>query len=1169
MQLTQIFQKPVDRAIEGVIKADDESSLRLEVEEYVLTNEVAKRLETFLEAYNHYQGANGAWISGFFGSGKSHLLKILAMVIENRQIDGVPVLDLFLPKCEDNAILRGSLQRAAAIPSKSILFNIDQKADVISKTQIDALLAVFVKVFDEMCGYYGKQGYIANFERDLDRRGLYKSFKQTYCQVAGIDWEMGREQALLEGENIAQAYAQITGTMQDSVNGLLDKYRSDYKVSIEDFAVQINDYIERQGPNFRLNFFVDEVGQYIANNIKLMTNLQTIAESLATKCKGRAWIVVTSQQEMREVIGEMNAQQANDFSKIMARFNTRMVLTSQNVAEVIQKRLLLKNDGGVNLLANLYQQQVNNFGTLFDFSDGSRVFRNFRDQQHFINSYPFIPYQFELFQAAIQALSLHNAFEGKHSSVGERSMLAVFQEVAKRIANHQVGQLATFDLMYEGISTALLAKVQQATLTAERNIHNPFAVRVLKALFLVKYVKEFKASIHNISVLMIDRFGQDMPELRRQVEEALNLLEQQTYIQRNGDLYEFLTNEEKDIEEEIKNTEVDSDAVSGELSKIIFDQILKDKKIRFEDNNQDFAFARKLDDQLLGRDYETTIHVISPFHEHFDSEETLRMHSMGRDELLLILPADNRLVLDLLMYKRTEKYIQQNYSTTQQESVKRILDGKRSHNQERLRGLESRVKDLVGRSRLSVGGTEIEINSTDPQSRMMRGFQELIRRTYPNLKMLRGKAYQESEIETYLRPAAGTLFNTDSTALNEAEQEMLAYIQSNQRSGVRTTLKALTDRFERKPYGWALAAVQCNLALLSAHGKVEMRQDSNLLEDAALVRALRNTQAHQNVVLEPQIEFTAGQLRKLKEFFEDFFDRPAQASEARELGKETGKAIEDRLNGLVDLANNRSLYPFLAELSDPINTLRELNGKPYTFYLTDLLRQENTLLDMKEHIIAPLLAFWNGAQKGLYDEARLFYADQRENFAYLDGSEPNQLRELLALTDIYRGTRMQQARVLIESLRGKVKSQVDQEQTAAANKLQTMLGRLKATEEWSLLKPAQQTHIEAVFDRFQSNLAGHTLIAVIRDNLRRFEEREYPKLLQEMTKMAHPEPITGITGSGDEGTRETIQYIPSNAIHIAFDKPWLADEEDIEKYLKAVREAFKKEIERGKRINLS
>ena len=210
--LKNIFDKPVDRPIEGVIKADDEQSLQLELEEYVLTNEVAKRLESFLDAYNNYEGANGVWVSGFFGSGKSHLLKILALLLENRRIEDINALDLFLDKCGDEEFLRADLKRAAGIPSKSILFNIDQKADVISKRQTDALLAVFVKVFDEMRGYYGKQGHIAQFERDLDSRGLYEQFKTSYETVSGRAWKEGREQALLESENIARAYAEATGS---------------------------------------------------------------------------------------------------------------------------------------------------------------------------------------------------------------------------------------------------------------------------------------------------------------------------------------------------------------------------------------------------------------------------------------------------------------------------------------------------------------------------------------------------------------------------------------------------------------------------------------------------------------------------------------------------------------------------------------------------------------------------------------------------------------------------------------------------------------------------------------------------------------------------------------------------------------------------------------------
>ncbi|MBK6772731.1 MAG: hypothetical protein IPG78_11540 [Ignavibacteria bacterium] len=72
------------------------------------------------------------------------------------------------------------------------------------------------------------------------------------------------------------------------------------------------------------------------------------------------------------------------------------------------------------------------------------------------------------------------------------------------------------------------------------------AVEVLKALFLVKYVKEFNASINNIVALILPKFDENIATFKKKVQEALNLLENQIYIQRNaGDLYEYLTNQEK------------------------------------------------------------------------------------------------------------------------------------------------------------------------------------------------------------------------------------------------------------------------------------------------------------------------------------------------------------------------------------------------------------------------------------------------------------------------------------------------------------------------------------------------------------------------------------------------------------------------------------------------
>ena len=1196
MTLKSIFEKPVDRSIEGVIKADDDASLRLEAEEYVLTNEVEKRLESFLDAYNNYDGANGVWISGFFGSGKSHLLKILALLMENREVEGAKVLDIILPKCGDNEILKGDLKRAVNIPSKSILFNIDQKADVISKTQIDALVAVFVKVFDEFCGYYGKQAYIAQFERELDQDNLLDKFKKAFEAASSKDWEWGRVRAKRVASHIDDAYKSVTG---QEVSGILDKYRSDYSLSIEDFAEQINHYIEKQETDFRLNFFVDEVGQYVADNVKLMTNLQTIAESLATKSRGRAWVIVTAQEDMNTVVGEMNKQQSNDFSKIQARFENRMKLTSADVAEVIQKRLLQKNDAGIHKLSRVYDDQVNNFKTLFDFADGSQLYRNFKDQEQFIHTYPFIPYQFILFQTAIQNLSMHNAFEGKHRSVGERSMLGVFQQVAVQISDHEIGQLATFDLMFEGIRSALKAQIQRSIQLAERHLDNKFAVQVLKALFLVKYIKEFKATKRNLSVLMLDEFNKNMEQLNTELTEALNLLEQQTYIQRNGEVFEFLTDEEKDVEEEIKNTDIETSAVDEHLYKIVFDTIIKLRKIRYDGNGQDYPFSRKMDDKLFGREYELTIHVITPFNEHAENEQVLTMQSAGRDELLVIMPPDERMMRDLLMYERTNKYIRQNISLTQQESIKRILTDKTLQNQERYNDLKQHIEKILGKSKLFINANLVDIGGSDSQARIIKGFHDLIIRTYTNLKMLKDFAYTESYVSKCLKDG-GNLFGGDVSLLSEAEQEMLSFVKGNKTNGIRTTLKGLIERFEKKSYGWYYAAILCILAKLCAAGKVELNADSNILEDDQLEKALLNTHGHANLVIEPLSDFTAGQIRSLKQFYEEFFDNPTSATEAKALGKETTSAIKEKINTLSQLVADKQRYPFLAELDKIIETLNELKGKPYTFFLTDLHKIEDSLLDLKEEVIDPIQRFMSGPLKTIYDDAVNFLKRQEHNFSYIDGDESNQILEILKDCICYKNNKMQEVKSLVETVSDKVDEKLKTTKHDASDKIRNLLNKVTGMDGFQKLSTKHQDELKKPFKSQIEKINDQTLIAVISAELQRFEDEEYHKILSRLSYLCTPKPKPTKPKPSDPGNpkpdktdydtdikdsdfgkgeikedlvkpekKEPVkEMIGIKKIEVNYSKAWIENESEVEDYLSVLKKAILKEINDGKRIQV-
>ena len=111
-------------------------------------------------------------------------------------------------------------------------------------------------------------------------------------------------------------------------------------------------------------FLVDEIGQYIGDNSGMMLNLQTLVEELGSRCKGKVWVIVTSQED----IDAVTHVKGNDFSKIQGRFNTRLSLSSASVDEVIKRRILAKNDAAAELLRMTYHQNASVMRNLFSFA---------------------------------------------------------------------------------------------------------------------------------------------------------------------------------------------------------------------------------------------------------------------------------------------------------------------------------------------------------------------------------------------------------------------------------------------------------------------------------------------------------------------------------------------------------------------------------------------------------------------------------------------------------------------------------------------------------------------------------------------------------------------------------------------------------------------------------
>ena len=160
MMIRDMFAEDINRPINGVIKVDQDAAdvIEQEVREYVITKELKKHFISFFDYYSDAfekpTADIGVWISGFFGSGKSHFLKMLSYILENKSIGGVPTVEKFREKFADDPATFMLIDRATRGKTETILFNIDIESSF--KNDKTAVLRVFAKMFYNHLGFYGE-----------------------------------------------------------------------------------------------------------------------------------------------------------------------------------------------------------------------------------------------------------------------------------------------------------------------------------------------------------------------------------------------------------------------------------------------------------------------------------------------------------------------------------------------------------------------------------------------------------------------------------------------------------------------------------------------------------------------------------------------------------------------------------------------------------------------------------------------------------------------------------------------------------------------------------------------------------------------------------------------------------------------------------------------------
>ncbi|WP_411869215.1 BREX system P-loop protein BrxC [Vulcanococcus limneticus] len=1153
-----LFAKPVDRPIDGVIKADDERHLQVELDEYVVTREVSKGLGAFTDAYLHNPTANGVWISGFFGSGKSHLLKMLSLMLDSEKRvgdqDSRPV-EILLQKVEDE-IIRADLKKATAIPAHSLLFNIDQKFDGIGGTHEAPILEVFMKVLNELQGYYGNQGYVAQFEHDLNKRGQFEAFKQTYQRVNGRSWENDRDAlATVTKRSFAKAYAEQFGGSEDDAIKVINDAKDSYRLSIEGFAGRVKDYLDSQPPGFRLNFFVDEAGQFIGQERSRLLNLQTVVESLATATDGRATVFITSQADLEGILGQVKFEQADDLSKIQGRFKTKLTLASADVQEVIQRRLLAKTPDEPEQLISIYEQEKENFTTLYRFSDGSIQLKGWGDCQSFCGLYPFHPYQLSLFQQAIQSLASHSIFEGRNMAVGERSMLSVFQEVAKAIKELPVGRLASFDQLYDGIRDVIRADKQQTMVTAQNQV-GELELRILKALFLLKWVTPFKSTARNIAILLINEPNFDIRAHEQAVKEALINLESQSYLQRSGEVYEFLTDKEKDVEQEIKRVEVSDSVVVKTLHGVVFDDVLRSNKIRFEDNGNDYPFAQKIDDGLIkGKESDVVVNLVTPEHPNYGSESILHSRNMGGTELMAILPAKDRLLDQIRSHLKTDLYIRQN-SGSEDETLNAILAVRAKQNSARRQEITRQAEELLRTAALVVNGQTLSVGEGDPKTRFSKAYQELIRSAFPKLKMIRG-SFSEATVAQVVREQ-DDLLEGAAIQLSEAEQEVLVDVERQQKLGERLSAEDLVRKFEARPYGWSNWATLTFIARLYRLGKLELRE-KELLSSVEVIEALTNSRRLGGVSVRKQEQFDTSTVNALKRFHQELFNVQSLGTDARSTCEAFRMAMREEAQDLREIAAQAASYPFLAAVKPWAEQAEVMAKKDDGYLLNQLSTFKDSWLDAEEHLLTPLKQFLNGNQKTVYDEVRAFELRYGEEFADLPAEQVRPLRILLESDKPYAGGLIPQAKSAIVELQKQLGERLAAAKAKALEEISEQEARLKATADFQRLEASKQEQVLAATAAAKTDVEAASQPGRALLRVSRYRNDEVPKQLERMAALVAPP---------DRPTPELIKVVPASALKVSCPLSQITNSQELQQWLDALRTSAQAELDQGHRISL-
>lgn len=1020
MILKELYKKDITRDVNPAVSAGDlkEATIHTEIEEYVFTQEIIQGLYDVISGVREASAShNGIWISGYYGSGKSHFLKYLNYCLKSEY--SKRALERLAEEVQKTAYNLGNVtpsevtdirQWLSVADVKTILFNIGtvHNANTAGK---NTFVEVFWNEFNKFRGYNQFNISLAQYlEKPLDEAGKFEAFKAALAEDC-YDWELeASDLAQTELDYVLeQAQAQLPSLSIDSIRERIVK--NDFVISVEKLKNEITLYTKDKGPNFRLIFFVDEVSQFINNHKELLLQLQEIVTGLHDASEGKVWVACTAQQSLSEIVSASQiSQTTDDYGKIMGRFEIQVKLGNTTPEYITKVRLLEKNGTGEMELDKLYNDKKTALETQFKLPTGYNAYTS---QEDFTDFYPFVPYQFKLIMQVLDSF-VDLQYVDKEKKGTERSIIKITHTAAKNCMDSQVGSLVSFDQLYNAVLEGGLTIIGQRSISnaisvIEQYKDKAFGRKVVNILFMICHMADsdkvvFPATIENIVNLMTAKVDEDLLPLKEKVVDVLEYLEGENIIRKEKsdkgiEYYNFYTEDEREVALLISNQRVDDVFMADQIKTIVESYVgaIPGKKSYYSRN-------ASIGLKIYGRQYLTTNAPDMWIQFILESDVDQNTVILKNEPKQLIFYMDhllrnNPIKDELYRYCQTQKYLAE--ANTGNAARAKANEEFRSRAAQAKKAINEAFKTIIDGAIIISGQTQLTGMTNRGKDRLDSAILSHLGNLYPYAKNAHsnGLPSTNAELADAIRRPIGEEEYNAANPMSLPEEKLDEYL-SRMTMTTRDVAKIVTA-FDAAPYGWAKVPTIYFLNELVRRRKwaFSFNNVKNVLPNIVAQNIMSSTSSF---TMESADVIPAELVRQFTAAWDDIFGNAGSqhSSDAFELFDKCKSALSDGY-----IRNNRTLYhqiesyPFKTSLYTLIEKQETwaANRDAVKFFTAVIADREEAkaLADKRKQLSSFYESFVK--DRGGYVTMLEFIRGNEENFNHLTGDDKTNANNLKAL----------------------------------------------------------------------------------------------------------------------------------------------------------------------------